>query len=55
LLWLLFFIEVTGSIDDPSQKLVEEYIKRGQCFVAEVDDSIIGAMFYYEQDLRLLS
>ena len=27
---------------DPSQKLVEEYIKRGQCFVAEVDDNIIG-------------
>ena len=27
---------------DPSQKLVEEYIKRGQCFVAEVDNSIIG-------------
>jgi GNAT superfamily N-acetyltransferase len=27
---------------DPSQKLVEEYIKRGQCFVAELDDSIIG-------------
>jgi ribosomal protein S18 acetylase RimI-like enzyme len=27
---------------DPSQKLVEEYIKRGQCFIAEVDDNIIG-------------
>jgi ribosomal protein S18 acetylase RimI-like enzyme len=27
---------------DPSQKLVEEYIQRGQCFVAELDDSIIG-------------
>jgi GNAT superfamily N-acetyltransferase len=27
---------------DPSQTLVEEYMKRGQCFVAEVDDNIIG-------------
>ncbi|MEX2105098.1 MAG: GNAT family N-acetyltransferase [Bacilli bacterium] len=27
---------------DPSRKLVEEYIERGQCFVAEVDDNIIG-------------
>jgi ribosomal protein S18 acetylase RimI-like enzyme len=27
---------------DPSQKLVEEYMRRGQCFVAEVDDNIIG-------------
>jgi GNAT superfamily N-acetyltransferase len=27
---------------DPSPKLVEEYIERGQCFVAEVDDNIIG-------------
>lgn len=27
---------------DPSQELVEAYMKRGQCFVAEIDDSIIG-------------
>lgn len=27
---------------DPSQKLVDEYIKRGQCFVAEAENSIIG-------------
>lgn len=27
---------------DPSQKLVDEYIKRGQCFIAEEDDNIIG-------------
>ncbi|CAM4387184.1 GNAT superfamily N-acetyltransferase [Paenibacillus endophyticus] len=27
---------------DPSLKLVDEYIKRGQCFVAEVENSIIG-------------
>jgi ribosomal protein S18 acetylase RimI-like enzyme len=26
---------------DPSQKLVEEYIKRGQCFIA-VEDNIVG-------------
>lgn len=29
-------------IADPSRKLVEDYIKRGQCFVAKVDDGIIG-------------
>lgn len=27
---------------DESQELVEEYIQRGQCFVAEVDQFIIG-------------
>ncbi|WP_083910495.1 GNAT family N-acetyltransferase [Effusibacillus pohliae] len=27
---------------DPSQKLVEGYIKRGQCFIAEVNDQVIG-------------
>ncbi|MBT2288744.1 GNAT family N-acetyltransferase [Paenibacillus albidus] len=27
---------------DPSRKLVEEYIQRGQCLVAEMDDSIVG-------------
>ncbi|MGM0883360.1 MAG: GNAT family N-acetyltransferase [Bacillota bacterium] len=27
---------------DPSEKLVQEYLKRGQCFVAEVEDTIIG-------------
>ena len=27
---------------DPSPQLVEEYIQRGQCFVAEMDDGIIG-------------
>ncbi|MFX3636937.1 MAG: GNAT family N-acetyltransferase [Candidatus Pristimantibacillus sp.] len=27
---------------DPSQKLVEEYMKRGQCYVAEVDAQIIA-------------
>lgn len=27
---------------DPSQKIVEEYIKRGDCFVAESDMQIIG-------------
>ncbi|WP_029192621.1 GNAT family N-acetyltransferase [Paenibacillus harenae] len=27
---------------DPSRKLVEEYMQRGQCFVAEAADRIIG-------------
>ncbi|MFT9846883.1 GNAT family N-acetyltransferase [Aneurinibacillus sp. REN35] len=27
---------------DPSRKLVEEYIKRGKCFVAEEENHIIG-------------
>ncbi|MGG4220356.1 GNAT family N-acetyltransferase [Paenibacillus jamilae] len=27
---------------DPSRQLVEEYLKRGQCYVAEVDDQIVG-------------
>ncbi|MBP1994553.1 GNAT family N-acetyltransferase [Paenibacillus eucommiae] len=27
---------------DPSQKLVEEYTQRGQCFVAEADSRVIG-------------
>ncbi|GGG09571.1 putative N-acetyltransferase YvbK [Paenibacillus albidus] len=27
---------------DPSRKLVEEYIQRGQCLVAEMDDCIVG-------------
>jgi ribosomal protein S18 acetylase RimI-like enzyme len=27
---------------DPSQKLVEEYVQRGQSFIAEVDDHIVG-------------
>lgn len=27
---------------DPSQRLVEEYIKRGWCFVAEEEGSIVG-------------
>ncbi|WP_044640100.1 GNAT family N-acetyltransferase [Risungbinella massiliensis] len=27
---------------DPSQKMVEEYINRGECFVAEIDRKIIG-------------
>ncbi|MNE70929.1 putative N-acetyltransferase YvbK [compost metagenome] len=27
---------------DPSRKIVEEYTSRGQCFIAEVDNSIIG-------------
>jgi GNAT superfamily N-acetyltransferase len=27
---------------DPSEKLVQEYLMRGQCFVAEADDKIIG-------------
>jgi ribosomal protein S18 acetylase RimI-like enzyme len=27
---------------DPSEKLVKEYIKRGQCFVAEINGQIIG-------------
>ncbi|WP_336786440.1 GNAT family N-acetyltransferase [Paenibacillus sp. MMO-177] len=27
---------------DPSQKLVEEYVKRGDCWVAEVENQIIG-------------
>lgn len=27
---------------DPSQKLVEEYVKRGHCYVAEVDSHPIG-------------
>lgn len=25
---------------DPSQKLVEEYMKRGECFVAKVDERV---------------
>jgi ribosomal protein S18 acetylase RimI-like enzyme len=27
---------------DPSLKLVEEYVKRGDCFLAEIDSEIIG-------------
>ncbi|MGY5487636.1 N-acetyltransferase family protein [Paenibacillus sp. ALE2] len=27
---------------DPSRKLVEEYLKRGQCYVAEIDHQIVG-------------
>ncbi|MGX8177137.1 GNAT family N-acetyltransferase [Exiguobacterium artemiae] len=27
---------------DPSQKLVEEYLKRGSCFVAEIRNQLIG-------------
>lgn len=27
---------------DPSQRLVEEYLQRGDCYVAEVDNQIIG-------------
>jgi GNAT superfamily N-acetyltransferase len=27
---------------DPSEKLVNEYIQRGQCFVAEMDQRIVG-------------
>ncbi|CAM3280501.1 MULTISPECIES: GNAT family N-acetyltransferase [Brevibacillus] len=27
---------------DPSEKLVEEYLKRGQCYVAELDQRIVG-------------
>ncbi|MCM3079953.1 GNAT family N-acetyltransferase [Brevibacillus invocatus] len=27
---------------DPSEKLVEEYLKRGECFVAELDQRIVG-------------
>lgn len=27
---------------DPSQKLVEDYIKRGECFVAEIEHHIVG-------------
>ncbi|WOZ39942.1 GNAT family N-acetyltransferase [Paenibacillus polymyxa] len=27
---------------DPSRQLVEEYLKRGQCFVAEIDHQIVG-------------
>ncbi|MEH7122405.1 GNAT family N-acetyltransferase [Bacillus sp. JJ1532] len=27
---------------DPSLKLVEEYTQRGECFVAEMDDQIVG-------------
>ncbi|WP_419885168.1 GNAT family N-acetyltransferase [Paenibacillus sp. B-A-8] len=27
---------------DPSQSLVEAYLKRGQCFVAEIENCIIG-------------
>lgn len=27
---------------DPSQELVEEYIRRGECFVAETDEGIVG-------------
>jgi GNAT superfamily N-acetyltransferase len=27
---------------DPSRKLVEEYVRRGECFVAEIDKQIIG-------------
>ncbi|MFC4306812.1 GNAT family N-acetyltransferase [Cohnella boryungensis] len=27
---------------DPSQKLVEDYIKRGECFVSEIENQIVG-------------
>lgn len=27
---------------DPSQKLVDEYVKRGQCYIYTLDDQIIG-------------
>jgi GNAT superfamily N-acetyltransferase len=28
---------------DPSMKMIEEYLQRGECFVAESDDQIIGS------------
>lgn len=27
---------------DPSEKLVAEYVERGQCYIAELDDQVIG-------------
>ncbi|WP_214629234.1 GNAT family N-acetyltransferase [Paenibacillus agaridevorans] len=27
---------------DPSRKIVEEYVKRGECFIAETENQIIG-------------
>ncbi|HZG82134.1 MAG TPA: GNAT family N-acetyltransferase [Brevibacillus sp.] len=27
---------------DPSRKLVEEYLKRGECYVAELEENIVG-------------
>jgi ribosomal protein S18 acetylase RimI-like enzyme len=27
---------------DPSRKLVEDYIKRGECFVSEIENQIVG-------------
>lgn len=33
---------------DPSEKLVREYARRGQCFVMTIDESIIGAYILLE-------
>lgn len=33
---------------DPSRKIVEEYIQRGQCFVAESNDQVIGCYVLLE-------
>ncbi|NEW05724.1 GNAT family N-acetyltransferase [Paenibacillus sp. SYP-B3998] len=33
-------------VADPSQKLVEEYVTRGQCFVAQESDRIIGVYIF---------
>ncbi|MDP4086326.1 MAG: GNAT family N-acetyltransferase [Bacillota bacterium] len=31
---------------DPSQRLVDEYLKRGECFVAEEEEQIIGVYVF---------
>ncbi|MGM9968224.1 MAG: GNAT family N-acetyltransferase [Rummeliibacillus sp.] len=33
---------------DPSRKIVEEYLQRGQCFVAESNDQVIGCYVLLE-------
>ncbi|CAM4505923.1 hypothetical protein FHS16_005644 [Paenibacillus endophyticus] len=35
---------------DPSLKLVEEYVKRGECFIAENDNQIVGTYVLLRND-----
>jgi hypothetical protein len=40
---------------DPSQKLIEEYLNRGVCYVAENNKALIGVLYCFLQDQRQLS
>lgn len=36
---------------DPSEQLIMDYVHRGQCFVAEIDQQVIGAYVLLEKTL----